>query len=104
MSGPPAAEVAALLSLSRERDEWELVRTARERAAFVRGRKLGRREGYEAAEADMAARWNRIARPVVRNDPEHAELELRRWGPAGREHFGDPRPGDFPGRKTARAA
>ena len=104
MSGPTAAAVAALLGLSDERDEWEFVCTARERAAFAWGRKLGQQEGYEAAEADMAARWNRIARPVVRNDPEHAELELRRWGPAGREHFGDPRPGDFPGRKTARAA
>jgi hypothetical protein len=26
------------------------------------------------------------------------ELEIRRWGPGGREHFGDPRPGDFQGR------
>ncbi|WP_345433797.1 hypothetical protein [Actinoallomurus vinaceus] len=27
----------------------------------------------------------------------HAELEALRWGPGGREHFGDPRPGDFEG-------
>jgi hypothetical protein len=31
-----------------------------------------------------------------------AEIEERRWGPGGRAHFGDPRPGDFPGR-TAQA-
>jgi hypothetical protein len=56
--------------------------------------------GYAAAEADMDARWNRIARAAVRG-PSHAELEEKRWGPGGREHFGDPRPGDFPGRATA---
>ena len=26
-----------------------------------------------------------------------AELETRRWGPGGREAFGNPRPGDYPG-------
>lgn len=31
------------------------------------------------------------------DSPAYAELELRRWGPGGREHFGDPRPGDFKG-------
>jgi len=39
--------------------------------------------GYAQAEADMAARWARIAAPVVRGVP-HAELEERRWGPGGR--------------------
>jgi len=54
--------------------------------------------GYAAAEADMAARWDRIARTV--RGPSHAELEEKRWGP-GRAHFGDPRTGDFPGRIPA---
>src|ERR1700691_2764463 len=54
--------------------------------------------GYRQAEADMAARWQEIARPVIRG-PAHADLEVERWGPGGREHFGDPRPGDFPGRR-----
>ena len=31
--------------------------------------------------------------------PPHAELEEKRWGPGGREAFGRPRPGDFPGRQ-----
>jgi hypothetical protein len=56
--------------------------------------------GYAAAEADMDVRWNRIARAAVRG-PSHAELEAKRWGPGGRAHFGDPRPGDYPGRQAA---
>ena len=45
----------------------------------------------------MAARWNELAQGVV-SGPSHAELEERRWGPGGRAHFADPRPGDYPGR------
>jgi hypothetical protein len=26
-----------------------------------------------------------------------SELEIRRWGPGGRKHFADPRPGDYLG-------
>ena len=59
------------------------------------------REMYQAgrrdAEAEMAARWDQIARPVT-HGPAQADLEVERWGPGGREHFGDPRPGDYPGR------
>jgi hypothetical protein len=55
------------------------------------------RAGYRQAEADMAARWQQIARAAI-SGPDHADLEAERWGPGGREHFGDPRPGDFPGR------
>ena len=54
--------------------------------------------GRRDAEADMADRWDRIARPAV-HGVDHTVLEERRWGPAGREHFADPRPGDFPGVK-----
>jgi hypothetical protein len=53
--------------------------------------------GRRAAEAEMAERWHQIAAPVA-HGMSHAELEERRWGPGGREHFADPRPGDFPGR------
>lgn len=53
--------------------------------------------GRAEAEREMADRWNHIARPVISGSPKHAELEERRWGPGGREHFGDPRPGDHPG-------
>jgi len=63
-------------------------------------RQLGREmyaAGYAAAEADMAARWDRIARTTAPG-PSHAELEEKRWGPGGRGAFGQPRVGDFPGR------
>ena len=60
------------------------------------------RQMYEAgrrdAEADMARFWAEAARQVTRG-VSHAELEQRRWGPGGRAHFADPRPGDFPGRE-----
>ena len=60
------------------------------------------REMYEAgrceAEAEMAQAWERAADPVAHGGPAFAELEERRWGPGGREHFADPRPDDFPGR------
>jgi hypothetical protein len=54
---------------------------------------VGRRD----AEAEMAAQWARVT-AVVRG-PDLAEIDERRWGPGGRAHFADPRPGDFPGRK-----
>lgn len=31
------------------------------------------------------------------------ELEILRYGPGGRAHAGDPRPGDFPGLATMKA-
>jgi len=51
----------------------------------------GRRE----AEAEMAAQWSRVT--AATRGPDLAEIEERRWGPGGREHFADPRPGDYPG-------
>ena len=59
-------------------------------------------EGYAAAEADMAARWDRIARTTAPG-PSFAELEEKRWGPGGRAHFADPRAGDYPGRLALEA-
>jgi hypothetical protein len=67
-------------------------------------RQLGREmfaAGRRAAEAEMAERWNRIAAPAAHGGPDLAELEARRWGPGGRDHFADPRPGDYPGRIPA---
>ncbi len=65
---------------------------AREMGA--RGYERGLAEGYVRAIADVKA----VQRGIVRD----AELEARRWGPGGREHFADPRPGDFPGRGACR--
>jgi hypothetical protein len=67
------------------------------REMYQAGQRAGFQAGYQQASADMAARWAQIARPVV-HGISHAELEERRWGPSGRAHFADPRPGDFPGR------
>ena len=66
------------------------------REMYAAGHADGYQAGYRRAEADQAAQWNQITRPVA--GPSHAELEERRWGPGGRAHFADPRPGDFPGR------
>ncbi len=93
-----------LLAVSDERDQWLTRLHAAERAAFARGRAAGRREGYEYAYREMDRRWVEIARPVARGGPMFAELERKRWGPDGREHFADPRPGDFPGRGAATEA
>jgi hypothetical protein len=59
--------------------------------------------GRRDAEAEMDERWNRIAGPVsrARDAGGIEEIEARRWGPGGRAHFADPRPGDFPGRVPA---
>ena len=51
----------------------------------------GLADGYVRAISDVKA----VQHGIVRD----AELKGRRWGPGGREHFADPRPGDFPGRK-----
>ena len=64
----------------------------------------GWRDGYEHGARQLEAEWPAIVAPVLRNRPDHAELERRRWGPGGREHFGDPRrPGDYPGRRGGAA-
>jgi hypothetical protein len=61
---------------------------AREMAAAAYER--GQVDGYMMAIADFKAHQHGLVRD--------AELEARRWGPDGRAHFADPRPGDFPGR------
>ena len=78
----------------------EAIEAAELAEAEIRYRNQVGRLMYEAgrreAEAEMADRWSRIT-AVVRG-PDLGEIEARRWGPGGREHFADPRPGDFPGR------
>jgi len=98
VTGPAAAEVTALLTLSGERDMWVKVCLRRERAAYRQGFIAGDLAGYTRARTEMARRWTRIASPVAYGGPAFADLEERRWGPGGRARFGDPRPGDFRGR------
>jgi hypothetical protein len=95
--------VDQLLELSAERDVHHQLRLA----AWQEGYRQGYGDGYdagrreEARERDQA--WNAIAKPIARGGVTHAELERRRWGPGGREHFGDPRPGDRPGQRKGAA-
>jgi hypothetical protein len=85
----PAAEVAYRRQLAGE--SWR------------DGYGLGYRHGFERGARVLEAEWPAIAAPVL--GPSLAELELRRWGPGGREHFADPRPGDLgPGEAERRAA
>ena len=53
----------------------------------------GQADGYVRAIADVKG----VQHGIVRD----AELDALRWGPGGREHFGDPRPGDYPGHVPA---
>lgn len=66
------------------------------REMYQAGHADGYHAGYRQAGADQAARGNQATSAA--DGPSHAELEGRRWGPGGRAHFADPRPGDFPGR------
>jgi hypothetical protein len=49
------------------------------RQMYQAGQRAGFQAGYRQADADEAARWAQIARPVARGI-SHAELEQRRWG------------------------
>lgn len=88
-----------LLALSAERDAWQRLSLARERASYERGRADGITEGRRLEAAATAAAWHRLAAPVLAGTP-YAELETRRWGPGGRARFAVPRPGDHPGPPT----
>ncbi len=72
--------------------------------AFREGYGEGYSAGYAAGRDDQAAElakaWAEVARPASKATP-YAEIERKRWGPGGRAHFADPRPGDFPGRGTS---
>src|ERR1039458_6078932 len=69
---------------------------------YAVGLAAGLARGYERCAADYERLWREAAHPAARGGPSHADLELLRWGPGGRDHFGDPRPGDFPGPEAAR--
>lgn len=64
------------------------------REAYEAGRAEGWREGYERGARLRASEWPAIVAPLTSGSPSHAELELLRYGPRGREHYGDPRSTD----------
>jgi hypothetical protein len=91
------AEAERLIALSDERDLWQRLCLS----AF--------REGWQAAEQAHADDYDLgyvdglLRRKHIEHDAvEAAKLEVLRWGPGGREHYADPRPGDYPGREAAR--
>jgi hypothetical protein len=89
---PQEAIEAAELAEAETRYRLQLARETREVTA-AREFDRGYAEGYLRAAADAKAAQHGIVRD--------AGLEEIRWGPGGREHFADPRPGDFPGRIPA---
>jgi hypothetical protein len=89
---PGNAALDAVLELSAERDRC----LRRILAAW--------REGYRAGELAHADDYARglfdgaMARKRAEHDlVELARLDIARWGPGGREHFADSRPGDYQG-------
>lgn len=73
------------------------------RESFDAGVRYGYQRGVEAARGELSAghaAWWRDRGQRLVDEPSHAELEEIRWGPGGREHYGDPRPGDYPGRQA----
>ena len=78
----------------------EAIEAAELGEAEIRYRNQVGRLMYEAGRREARPRWplSGPASPqwsAVRISPSSKE---RRWGPGGRAHFADPRPGDFPGR------
>jgi hypothetical protein len=94
---------AGLLSRTDDSQKWLARLLDAERAAYERGRADGYRQGYADSDQDwcIALAPTRAAARLSARTPSHAELERRRWGPGGRAHFADPRPGDYLGRGAA---
>jgi hypothetical protein len=92
--------VAALLAAQPDPEAEIALRRQLCREAYERGRADGWRLGYERGARLLEAEWPAVVAPLW--EPSLAELERRRWGPAGRERFGERRPGDrFPELETA---
>jgi hypothetical protein len=98
-----ATALVELLELSDERDQWMRRLGDEYRLGWKLGYAAGVDDGRRLEAGERDAAWNRAAAPIARGGPSHDELELRRWGPGGRARFGDPRPGDYPGRQEGAA-
>lgn len=86
-----------VLELSDERDLWMRRLAAEYRLGYATGHADGVEAGRRAEGAERDRAWNLVAAPIARGGITHAELQARRWGPGGRDRFGDPRPGDYMG-------
>lgn len=102
-----ARAVAEVMACSDRLDAALARKLAAELAGYRRGFADGQADGYRRGRQDEADQWfmslapARLAARHAARSPGYAELEALRWGPGGREHFGDPRPGDFPGTGAA---
>jgi hypothetical protein len=97
---PPQSRREVASSLPAGTDgEWRRaawLRLSDERDLHLRLRLDAWREGYQAALSDAVVESLLRIFPA----PGHVtEAEKRRYPPDGREHFADPRPGDYPGRR-----
>ena len=99
--------VAALIALSDERDLWHLRVLAAWRDGYAAGHE-SMADQVNTAYIDGLLAYKRIQHDYVRaltggtNRVDlWADQQARTWGPGGREHFADPRPGDYPGRAVA---
>jgi hypothetical protein len=81
-----------LLERSDERDAFLRRILAAWRGGFRAG-ELAHASDYERGFHDGAMALKRAEHDLV----EMARLDIARWGPRGREHFGDPRPGGYRG-------
>jgi len=87
-----ATSVAEVLDRSAERDRYEQRILGAWREGFAAG-ELAHADDYAAGFHDGA-----LARKHAQHDlVEMARLDAARWGPLGREHFGDQQPGDYQG-------
>lgn len=84
---PAPAQVTELLALSDERDQWMKRILDAQRDAYAAGWADGR-NAHRAAVNGIDRASDVLDRPTT------AELEIRRWGTGGRDHFGDALPGD----------
>jgi hypothetical protein len=99
VNGRIPVRVAELLALSDERDAWQRRVLGAWRDGYQAGHAAGYERGYHRGARLLEAEWPVVVASVTACGPSFAELERRRWGPGGRERFGDPRPGDYPGRR-----
>ena len=95
MSVQAAVEVALVPDMAAE---WAY-RRALAREAYARGYGEAWEAGRRSLLEELAAEQRVVCGPAVRvlADPDHAVMEVRRWGAGGRGRAGDARPGDHMG-------
>jgi hypothetical protein len=88
----PPDVLAALVELLPDPAAEAELRRQLGREAYAAGLAEGYRVGYERGARLRETEWPAVIAHL--DGPTHDELEALRYGPRGREHFADPRPGD----------